>query len=186
MKLSDEAKKYADALMNKDHYDTAVWAERDQQRVRGSRTQSNPKFGLMIAHHEESTRRSFKSIINAYVEAYKMDDALIDDEDTQEIIEMIRSMIKSRLHHITHSVTNRDFLNPITGEKIPNLDSQIGGHFDRLLGEAATEFNLARNQMVMERKKKAGESDTGSSNQINIYGPNLGPIQQGGQNNIQQ
>lgn len=185
MKLSDEARKYAEALMNKDHYDTAVWAEKDQQRVRASRTQSNPQFGLMIEHHEESTRRSFKSIINAYVEAYKMDDALIDDEDKDEIIEIIRSMINSRLHHITHSVTNRDFLNPITGEKIPNLDSQIGGHFDRLLGEAAVEFNLARNQMVMERRKKASESKTTSSNLINIYGPNLGPIQQGGRHNIQ-
>src|SRR5712664_2214946 len=111
MKLSDEAKKYSEALMNKDHYDTAVWAERDQQRVRASRTQSNPQFGLMIEHHEESTRRSFKSIINAYVEAYKMDDVLIDDEDKEEIIEIIRSMINSRLHHVTHSVTDRDFLN---------------------------------------------------------------------------
>src|SRR5437867_2995714 len=98
MKLSDDARKYAEALMNKAHYEIAVWAENDQQRVRASRTQSNPQFGLMITHHEESIRRSFKSMINAYVEAYKMDRALINDEDKDEIIEMIRTMINSRLH----------------------------------------------------------------------------------------
>lgn len=185
MKLSEEAKKYAEALMSKDHHDTALWAEKDQYRVRASRTQSNPQFGAMLEHHEESVRRTFRSMINAYVEAYKMDDALIDDEDKDEIIGIIKSMIDSSFHHITTSVSNRDFLNPVTGEKIPNLDSQIRGHFDRLLGEAAVEFNLARNKMVMEKRKKDAEARTAASNQINIYGPNLGPIQQGGQNNTQ-
>src|ERR1044072_1368189 len=109
MKLSDEAKKYADALMSKSHYAIAVWSEEDQRQVRASRTQSNPQFSLMIKHHEESLRRSFKGIIDSYVEAYKMDGALIDEEDNEEIIQMIRTMINSRLHHITHSATNRDF-----------------------------------------------------------------------------
>lgn len=185
MKLSKEAKEYAEALMSKDHHDTALWAEKDQYRVRVARTQSNPQFGLMIEHHEENVRRTFRSMINAYVEAYKMDEALIDDEDKDEIIGIIKSMIDSRYHHITTSVTNRDFVHPVTGEKIPNLDSQIRGHFDRLLGEAAVEFNLARNKMVMEKRKKDAESKSNADNQINIYGPNLGPIQQGGQGNTQ-
>ncbi len=184
MKLSDDARKYAEALMSKRHHEIALWAEEDQRRVRGLRTQSNPQFGLMISHHEESIRRSFKGMINSYVEAYKMDGALIDDEDNTELIEMIRSMINSRLHHVTHSVTSRDFLNPYTGEKVPNLDSEIGGRFDRLLGEAAIELNLARNQLVMEYKTKE-ESQSNAGNQINIYGPNLGPIQQGGRGNVQ-
>jgi hypothetical protein len=185
MKLSEEAKKYAQGLMNKDHLDTALWAEKDQYRIRASRTQSNPQFGLMINHYEESVRRTFRSMINAYVEAYKMDDALIDEEDKDEIIGIIKSMIDSRFHHITNSVSNRDFLNPVTGEKIPNLDLEIRGHFDRLLGEAATEFDLARNTMVMEKRKKDAEAKLNAGNQINIYGPNLGPIQQAGQNNTQ-
>jgi hypothetical protein len=185
MKLSEEAKKYAEALMNKDHYDTALWAEKDQHKVRASRTQSNPQFGLMIQHHEETVRRTFRSMTNAYVEAYKMDDALIDDEDKDEIIGIIKTMIDSRFQHITNSVSNRDFLNPVTGGKIPNLDSQIRGHFGRLLGEAAGEFELARNKMVMEKRKNDAEAKSAAGSQINIYGPNHGPIQQGGQNNTQ-
>jgi hypothetical protein len=78
-----------------------------------------------------------------------MDDALIDDEDRDEIIGIIKTMIDSRFHHITNSVSNRDFLSPVTGGKIPNLDSQIRGHFDRLLGEGVGGFELLSN-------KKAG------------------------------
>jgi hypothetical protein len=117
MKLSEDAKKLAEALMSKDHYQVALWAEEDIRRVRAARTQSNPQFNQLIAHHEESIRRTFKYIINAYVEGYKMDNSLMDDEDRHEIIEFIRSMINRRLEHITNSVVGRDFIIHIPAKK---------------------------------------------------------------------
>jgi len=184
MKLSEEAKKWAEALMHKDHYQVALWSEKNINRIRAARTLSNPLFNQIIAHHEESLRKTFTYIINAYVEAYKMDESLIDDEDNDEIIQFIKDMINSRLHHVTNSVVGRDFYHPYTGEKIPDLESQLSGHFDRLLGEAAIELNLARNQLVLEQKQRAKE-DRMRANQINIYGHNYGNIQQGGENNSQ-
>jgi hypothetical protein len=184
MKLSEEAKKWAEALMHKDHYQVALWSEKDIARIRAARTQSNPLFNQIIAHHEESVRRTFTYIINAYVEAYKMDGSLIDDEDKDEIIEFIKDMINRRLHHITNSVVGRDFYHPYTGEKIPNLESQLAGHFDRLMGEAAVDLNLARNQLVVKQKQRAREEKL-RSNQINVYGHNYGNIQQGGEGNSQ-
>jgi hypothetical protein len=183
MKLSDEAKKWAESLMNKDHYQVALWAEKDISKIRASRTQSNRKFNELIAHHEESIRKTFTYIINAYVEGYKMDSSLIDDEDKDEIIEFIRGMINRRLQHVTNSVVGRDFYHPYTGEKLPNLESQLSGHFDRLLGEAALELDYRRNQMVMEQKQRA--RDEKSKSKISIYGHNYGNIQQDGKNNTQ-
>jgi hypothetical protein len=125
-------------------------------------------------------------LLNAYVEGYRMDEALMDEEDKDELIEVIRKMINSQHHHVTNSViASKDFKNPYTGEKIPNLDEELRLRFDRLLGEAAIELNLARNQLVLEQKQRAKEEKLRSNNQINIYGHNLGSIQQGGQNNTQ-
>jgi hypothetical protein len=184
MKLSEDAKKLAESLMSKDHYQVALWSEGDISRVRASRTQSNPKFNELITHHEENVRKTFTYIINAYAKGYEMDNSLIDDEDKDEIIEFIKDMINRRLHHITNSVVGRDFYHPYTGEKIPNLDSQLAGRFERLLGEAAVELNFKRNQMVLEQKRRARDEQL-RANQINIYGHNYGNIQQGGSRNTQ-
>src|ERR1044071_5344191 len=79
MKLSEDAKMRADALLSKSTYEIAVWGEDDQRRIRTLRTQSNPQFNLMAQHYEERIRRAFKALINAYVEGYRMDESLIDD-----------------------------------------------------------------------------------------------------------
>ena len=184
MKLSEDAKKLAESLMSKEHYQVALWSEGDLKQIRASRTQSNRRFNELIAHHEEVVRKTFTHIINAYAKGYEMDNSLIDDEDKDEIIEFIRGMIDRRLHHITNSVVGHDFHNPYTGEKIPNLDTQIAGHFERLVGEAAVELDFRRNQMVMEQKQRAREEQL-RANQINIYGHNYGNIQQGGEGNKQ-
>lgn len=170
--------------MDKSHYEVAIWAEEDHRRVLAGATMSNPNFPQMMEHYVESLRRSIMSLLNAYVEGYKVDDALIDDEDKDEILEEVRALIQGKLHHITTSVTNRDFRHPYTGERIPNMDSYLSARFERLRGEAAIELNLARNRMAIEQKRRASEKAS-HNHQVNIYGPNLGPIQQGGQNNTQ-
>lgn len=186
MKLSEDAKRHADGLISKATYEIAVWAEEDQRRIREFRTQSDPKFNLMTQHYEERIRRAFRGLLNAYLEGYRMDEALIDDEDKDEIIGEIRRMINSQHHHVTNSaVASRDFSHPHTGEKIPNMDSYLAGRFERLLGEAAIELNLSRNQLVLEQKQREKAEKLSATNQVLIYGPNTGPIQQGGQNNTQ-
>lgn len=184
MKLSEDGKKWADALLNKSTYEVATWAEEDHRRVLAGATKSNPNFPQMTEHYVERVRRSIMGLLNAYVEGYKVDGILIDDEDKDEILEEVRGIIQRQLHHITTSVTNRDFRNPYTGERVPNMDSYLAARFERLLGEAAIELNLARNKMAIEQKRKEAEKPI-PNNQINIYGPNLGPIQQGGQGNTQ-
>ena len=186
MKLSEDAKRHTDGLLSKATYDIAVWGEEDQRQIRALRTTSNPQFNLMAQHYEERIRRAFKGILNSYVEGYRMDEALMDEEDKDELIEVIRKMINSQHHHVTNSViASKDFRHPYTGEKIPNMDEELRLRFDRLLDEAAIELNLARNQLVLEQKQRAKEEKLRSNNQINIYGHNLGSIQQGGQNNTQ-
>jgi transcriptional regulator of met regulon len=184
MKLSEDAKKWADAVLHKSTYEIAVWGEEDQRRIRALRTKSDPKFALMRQHYEERIRRAFKGLINAYVEGYRMDEALIDDEDTEEIIQQVRKIIDSQLNHVTNSVIgSRDFVHPYTGEKIPNMDEYLGRRFENLIGEAAIELNLVRNQLVLEKKQR--ERNIKTYNQINVYGDNHGNIQQGGENNNQ-
>jgi hypothetical protein len=185
MKLSEEAKMRADALLSKSTYEIAVWIEEDQRRVRLLRTQSNPQFNLMAQHYEERIRRAFKGLINAYIEGYRLDESLIDDEDKDEIINEIRSMIDSQHHHVTNSVVaSRDFAHPYTGEKIPNMDEELHMRFQLLLGEAAIELNLARTQLIVEHRQRAREKSRGDSYQINMR-DNYGNIQQGGENNGQ-
>lgn len=185
MKLSEDAKRHADGLLSKSTYEIAVWLDEDQRRIRALRTQSDPKFNLMTQHYEERIRRAYKGLINAYVEGYRMDEALMDEEDKDEIIEEIRRMINSQHHHVTNSViASRDFCHPHTGEKIPNMDAYLAGRFERLLGEAAIELTLAKNQLIVEQKQRAREEKL-KANQINIYGHNYGNIQQGGENNNQ-
>jgi hypothetical protein len=120
MKLSEDAKMRADALLSKSTYEIAVWGEDDQRRIRTLRTRSNPQFNLMAQHYEERIRRAFKALINAYIEGYRMDELLIDDEDKDEIINEIRTMIDSQHHHVTNSVVaSRDFLHHIRARKFP-------------------------------------------------------------------
>lgn len=184
MKLSEDGKKWADALLSKSMYEVAIWAEEDHSRVLAGATKSNPNFPQMTEHYVERLRRSIMGLMNSYVEGFKIDNALIDDEDKDEILEEVRQVIQTNLHHITTSVTNRDFRNPYTGERVPNMDSYLGARFERLLGEAAIELNLARNKIAIEQKRKEAEKFN-PNNLINIYGHNLGPIQQGGQANVQ-
>jgi len=187
MKLSEDGKKWADALLSKSTYEIATWAEEDHRRVVAGATKSNPNFPQMTEHYVERMRRSILALVNAYVEGYKVDGTLIDEEDKDEILEQVRGMIKTRLHHFANSSTNRDFRNPYTGERIPNMDSHLAGKFDRLLGEAAIELNLARNKMAIEQKRKAAmpEEKPGSVHYTTNVGNNFGGIQQGGQNNTQ-
>src|ERR1043165_3628042 len=176
MKLSEDARQHADGLLSKYTYEIARWIEEDQRNIRAQRTQSDPKFNLMTQHYEERIRRSFRGLINAYVEGYKIDETVMDDEDRDEIIEQIRQNINSLHHHVTNSVVaSRDFAHPHTGEKIPNMDSYLAGRFERLLGEAVIELNLARNQLVVEKKQREREDKLKANNQINIGGSNYGP-----------
>ncbi len=185
MKLSEEAKMRADALLSKATYEIAVWGEEDQQRIRTLRTPSNPQLNLMAKHYEERIRRAFKALINAYVEGYRVDESLIDDEDKDEIINEIRTMIDSQHHHVTNSViASRDFLNPYTGEKVPGLDEELRMRFRNLLGEAAIELNLAGTQLIVEHKQRERERSIRQHYQINMR-DNYGNIQQGGENNSQ-
>lgn len=64
------------------------------------------------------------------------------------------------------------------------MDEELRLRFQRLLGEAAIELNLARTQLVVEHKQRERERNTRQSYQVNMR-DNYGNIQQGGENNSQ-
>jgi hypothetical protein len=187
MKLSEDGKKWVNALLSKSTYEIALWIEEDHRRVVAIATKSNPAFPQMTAHYIERARRSMMALLNAYIEGYKVDEALIDDEDNEEILEEVRVLLQRQLHHLKTSATNRDFRNPYTGERIPNIETHLAARIDSLIGEAAIELNLARNKMVIEQKKKAALSkeNFSSINYTTYVENNYGNIQQGGENNNQ-
>jgi hypothetical protein len=108
----------------------------------------------------------------------------IDEEDKDEIIEALRKIIKNNTMWVTTHSTLREFRLPNTGELIPNLESYMTARFERILGEAAVDLDLARNQMVMERKNRKPDLPPTHYN-IHVHGHNYGNIQQGGENNSQ-
>jgi hypothetical protein len=185
MKLSPEAKGYVEALLHKATYEIALWLEDDHRRVSSMWTMTNPRFTEFAEHYAEGVRRGFTAIIGAYVEGYKMDGLFIDDDDEHEIMEEIKTMINTRLHHVTHSVTIRDFLHPVTGERFPNIDSQLRGEFDRLLSEAAIELRLTKSKLLIGKRSRNAQNTAAAVSQVSINGPNYGAIQLGTQNSTQ-
>jgi hypothetical protein len=86
MKLSPEAKVRADAIMGRENYQLALWAEKERRRVKALATLTNPRFNELADYHIAHTRRAYKMILDAYLEGYRMDGVLIDEEDRMEII----------------------------------------------------------------------------------------------------
>jgi hypothetical protein len=174
MKLSPEAKDRVDALITRDNYQLALWSEREHSRVRQTVSQSNPRFGELIAYHVEATRRWYKMIIESYVAGYRMDGILIDEEDREEIVILIKEMVERRTHDIINRKGNPDFLHPTNGNRFPNIDYQLTQELKRVLAEGIMELDVARTELVIEQKKKTLPAT------YNLTIENAhGPVQQG-------
>jgi len=180
MKLSPEAKIRVDAVMGRENYHQALWGEQEHRRVKASATKENPRFNELVDYHVERTRRSYKMIINAYMEGYRMDGALIDEEDRHEIIMEIKTLVERRFHDITTRKGRPDFRHPLTNAKIPNMDTYLKSQFDRLVGEALLELDVARTDLIVERRKQPEASR--SSYELHVHGDVIGGIQVGPHN----
>src|SRR5688572_7664461 len=101
MKLSPEAMARVEAVRDRENYQQALWGEQERRRVKALATPTNPRFNELVDYHLERTRRTYKMILNAYMEGYRMDGLLIDDEDRQKIIEEIQAMVQRRWRDIT-------------------------------------------------------------------------------------
>jgi len=178
MKLSSDAKARVDALLTRRNYQEALWSEKEHSRVRQTVTQSNPRFGALIDFHVEATQRGFKMIIECYLEGYRMDGILIDEEDREEIITLIREMIERRIHDIINRKGNSDFLHPYTGERFPNLDSEITMRLKRVIGEGTMELDVARTELMIELSKRSNQSTSYNVTIQNLHGG----VQQGPNN----
>ena len=179
MKLSPEAKARADAIIGRENYELALWAEQEHRRVKALATPTNPHFNELVDYHIAHTRRAYKMIFAGYLEAYRMDRTLIDDEDRHEIIMEIKALVDRRFHDITTREGNPDFRHPVTHSKIPNMDSYLKGQMDRLVGEALLELDVARTDLVLEQKKKPE-----NSYHLTVHGDLIGGAQVG-PNNVQ-
>lgn len=184
MKLSEEATKYAEAIYRKAFAQAALDGESERRKIRASATFSNPNIAQMSDHFVSLTERLIDARLDSYIQAYNQDDLLIDEEDKCEIIERLRQIITNGILMVTTHSIAPEFRLPGTGELIPNIESYITARFERLLGAAAVDLDLARNQMAMERKNRKTDPPNAHYD-IHIEGHNFGAILQGGQNNTQ-
>jgi hypothetical protein len=178
MKLSPEAKARADAVVGRENYRQALWGEEEHRRIKALATTENPRFNELVDYHVERTRRTYKMIIDAYMEGYRMDGTLIDDEDRHEIIMEIKALVDRRFHDITTREGRPDFRHPLTHAKIPNMDAYLKGQFDRLVGEALLELDVARTDLLIERRKQP----EASSYALHVHGDVIGGAQVGPNN----
>jgi len=179
MKLSPEAKIRVDAIMGRENYQQALWGEKERRRVKALATTENPRFNELVDYHLERTRRTYKMIIDAYLEGYRMDGSLIDDEDRHEIIMEIKELVDRRVHDITTRMGDPDFRHPVTNANIPNMDAYLKGQMDRLVGEALLELDVARTDLMIELKKKP---EAPLSYNLHVHGDVHGGVQQGPNN----
>lgn len=184
MKLSEEAKAYAESVYRKAFTRCAIDGEAERRQIRATATLGNPKIAQMSDHFVSLTKRLIDAKLDSYVQAYKQDDLLIDDADKDEIIEELRGIVKNNIMWVTTVSTLREFRIPGSSEMIPNIESYMTARFERTLGEAAVDLDLARKQMVMDRKNKKPDPVSTHYN-VHVHGDNYGNIQQGGQGNSQ-
>jgi hypothetical protein len=184
MKLSEEAKKYAESIYRKAFTQSAIDGEPERRQIRATATPSNPNISQMSDYFVSLTKRLVDARLDSYIQAYKQDDLLIDEADKDKIIEELRRIIKNNIVWVTTDSTLREFRLPNTGELIPNIGSYMTARFERILGEAAVELDLARNQMAMDRKTRKADLPVTHYN-IQVHGHNYGNILQGGQGNTQ-
>lgn len=184
MKLSEEAKKYAESIYRIAFHKVAVEGERERREIRATANFSNPRIPQMSDHLVSLVKRLVDARLDSYIQAYKKEDLLIDEEDKDEIIEILRNLIKTQSLLITSRGTFPEFRLPGTDRLIPNIEPYLTSRLELLLGEAAYDLDFARNEMVMERKHRKPELPTTHYN-INVHGPNYGNIQQGGEGNTQ-
>jgi hypothetical protein len=184
MKLSEDTKKYAESIYRKAFHQAAVDGEIERRKIRATATFSNPNIPQMSEHFISMAKRLMTAMIHSYVQAYKQDDLLIDDEDKDKIIEELKRIMNNHIRWVTTDSTIREFRLPNTGELIPNMESYMTSRFERVLGEAAIDLDFARNEMVLERKNRKPEMPITHYN-IYVHGHNYGNIQQNGENNKQ-
>lgn len=178
MKLSAEAKIRVEAVRDRENYRQALWGEKERRRIKLMATLANPRFEELLEYHIERTRRSYKMIIESYLEGYRMDGTLIDDEDRQTIMKEIQTLIDRRYEDITTRMGDPDFRHPVTNAKIPNWDAALKGHLSRLVGEAVLELDFARTDLGIEQKNPPQPS----SYYTQFNGPVHGGVQVGPNN----
>lgn len=184
MKLSEEAKKYAESIYRIAFHKAAVEGEKERRQIRATANFSNPNIPQMSDHLISLIKRLVDARLDSYLQAYKKEDLLIDEDDKDEIIEILRDMIKAQSRLISARGTFPEFWLPGGEIMIPNIEPYLMSRLEMLLGEAAYDLDHARNEMVMERKTRKTEQLITHYN-INVHGPNYGNIQQGGAGNIQ-
>lgn len=184
MKLSEESQKYAESIYRIAFHKTAIDGERERQEIRATANFANPRIPQMSDHLVSLIKRLVDARLDSYIQAYKKEDLLIDEEDKDEIIEILRYLIKAQSKMIRSMGTFREFFLPGTDQLIPNIEPYLTDRLERLLGEAAYDLDFARNEMVMEKKYRKAEPTVTHYN-INVHGHNYGNIQQGGENNSQ-
>lgn len=180
MKLSEEAAKYAEASYGK-AFARAALEGRTERRSLGEK---RPSSSEVVDYFSCLTRKLLNARVDSYVQAFKLDDLLIDDQDKDQIIEELRRTIQGHVIWGTTESTLREFGWIPTGEAIRSMKSYMTDRFEELLGEAVVCLESARAEMVMERKNRKPNTPN-THYDIRIEGHNFGPIQQGGKSNVQ-
>jgi hypothetical protein len=107
-----------------------------------------------------------------------LDGILIDEEDREEIVTLIRDMVERRIHDVINRKGNSDFLHPFKNERLPNLDTEINMTLGQVIGEGVMALDVARTDLRIELSKRNKQSTGGDSYTVNVE--NLqGGVQQG-------
>lgn len=159
MKLSEESQKYAESIYRIAFHKSAVDGEKERREIRSTANFGNPGIPQMSDHLVSLVKRLVDARLHSYIQAYKKEDSLIDEEDKDEIIEILRSLIKTQSRMISTRSIFPEFWLPGTDQLIPNIESYLTSRLERLLGEAAYDLDFARNEMVMERKYRKTRAD---------------------------
>ncbi len=159
MKLSEEAKKYASSLYNKDFMNLAKETEPTLRKIRASSNRMNPPISQINQFLRTSAEQEVKAMLNSYLKAYEKDRKIIDVEDETEILDEVRSRINKYVIW-AESSDFPEFKLPSTGQLIPNITSHLRSQLERLLGEVKGEIDIFTSKMRMNEKMlKGSESE---------------------------
>lgn len=184
MKLSEEATAYAESIYRKAFTQCAIDGEEERRQIRANTAPANPNTAPMANDFVNLTKRLIDAKVQSYVQAFEQDGLLIDEEDKDEVIKELKHILRNNTIWVTTDCTLREFRLPGNTELIPNIESYMTARFERILGEAVVDLDLARKKMVMDRKNRKTELSS-THYRIHVHGDNLGNIQQGCHDNSQ-
>jgi eukaryotic-like serine/threonine-protein kinase len=154
VKLSKEARKYADAIYGRRFTEFALEAEENLRAIRGRGGNTE----TVLRHYVELTGRLVRAKVEAYIEAFRKEGQIIDESDEAEIIEEISHLVNTQSLIVSPSVP--EFRVPGTAETLPNLVDYAKDLFQRLTAQAKHDLDVVMAEMALQEKRQSDSEPT--------------------------